>query len=144
MSRGIRSISIVRLAGLAALAGMVSACAQATRAGPGAAPGMYPLVIDGVVVRVPEATTLLDALQRTATGLRMMALTGDATVEPLVVVDGAPVREGLRSLASIVTCDVDSVRLLRSIDAFKFYGAGAAAGAIDVRTRTGMGRGHGC
>ena len=51
MSRGIRSISIVRLAGLAALAGMVSACAQATRAGPGTAPGMYPLVIDGVVVR---------------------------------------------------------------------------------------------
>lgn len=114
-----------------------SACAHAEDVALVPAPGMYVLSIDDAPVAVPAASMLQEVLRRKASAFRLAELSADPARQPLVVVDDVRLRAGVGALASIPTCDVESVRLVRPIRAVQFYGPDGAAGAIEIRTRRG-------
>lgn len=116
---------------IAVLALLVSGCT--TRRPPAPNP-VHLVVVNGEEVAAPGSESLREVLQRKATAFRLGEQTPPAEW-PLLVVDGVPMIDGLRSLDRIPALHVKRVTLLRAVQATPQYGPRAHYGAIIVTTR---------
>lgn len=123
-----------RIGLLAALAAAATGCGLGVAPGLRPMPGMYALRVNGTTMNVPAGYSVLEAVRATPTAGTLRArsaISGD----PLYVVDGVSIENGPAMLRVMRVCDVESIELLRPLDAFARYGLPAGGGAIVVRTR---------
>ena len=123
-----------RIGLLVALAAAATACAHGVAPRTLPMPGMYALRVNGTTMNVPTGYTVLEAVRATPTAGTLRAhsaISGD----PLYLVDGVRIHNGPGMLRVMRVCEVESIELLRPVDAFARYGLPAGGGAIVVRTR---------
>lgn len=123
-----------RIGLLAALAAAATACGHGVAPGTLPTPGIYALRVNGSTMNVPTGYTVLDAVRATPTAGTIQARSA-VSGEPLYLVDGVRIHDGPAMLRALRVCEVESIELLRPLDAFARYGVQAGAGAIVVRTR---------
>lgn len=97
--------------------------------------------IDEARIEREKALDIVDLLERVP-GLRVTRAGHDftvrvrnATVEPLVVIDGQPLRGAMDALAALRPSDVERIDILQDAGAAAVYGLSGANGVIVVRTR---------
>lgn len=97
------------------------------------------VMLDGVGIPT-DHLNLLEFLRRGATSLRLGDYAAGLEEQPLVIVDGVRMLDGVRRLELIPAFHADSVRILRPIEATTIHGARGRMGAIVVFTRRGTDR----
>lgn len=111
------------------------ACSNATQSFTTKAPGLERVIINNQAVDVAPGTNLFDALRRTASAARLGEFVDDFNKPPLLVIDGAIVKDVAQTLRNIPVAHVHTVNLMWSREAFRLYGQAANGGAIIVTTR---------
>ena len=121
---------------LITVAGGAAACAHSVAPRTAPVPGMYALSMNGKPVEVPTLATVSDALREGATWY-VAAGFHPLHGQPLYVVDGVPVEDGVRVIARMPVCEAAGIDVLRPLDAFTRYGGRASGGAVVITTRRG-------
>lgn len=93
------------------------------------------VVVNQRSVRIDGATDLLQLLRRHISAYRLSLGEVSPDDQPLVVLDGLGLFGGVRRLTDIPMQDVQSITVLRPLDAMTRYGPRAGKGAIEVATK---------
>ena len=93
------------------------------------------LIVNQRSVRIDGATELLQLLRRHMSTYRLSLGDVSPDDQPLVVLDGLGLFDGMRRLADIPVQDVQSITVLRPLDALTRYGPRAGKGAIEIATK---------
>jgi len=95
------------------------------------------VILNRKPVHADESRVLLDLLLRHVSPARL-GLLASSDSQPAVIIDGVLASGSLRVLADVPALDVDSVSVLRPVEAGQRFGPRGANGAIVLTTRSGQ------
>lgn len=132
----VSTTKILLIAGLATQ--LLLATIHPTDAGAQCPTSRQSVIVNRKPVQADESRVLLELLQRHVSPARL-GLLASSDSQPAVIIDGLLASGDLRVLADIPALAVDSVSVLRPVDAVRRLGLRGANGAIVITTRSGQG-----